>query len=126
MKTEAITESIIKNYKILSEKSTVKSNQDGIKTFWGLNYKPKNKSEGYVNEIGSIQRKNAKIQIRDGEIFRFKKPLFSTWNKALKNINAMLENMISNYENSEVVKKTNVKVLIFPKYFWERVSKIKK
>ena len=126
MKTETISASIIKNYKILSEKSTVKSSQAGVKTFWGLNYKPKNKSEGYINEIGSIQRKNAKIQIRDGEILRFKKPLFSTWNKALKNINAMLENIISNYENSEVVKKTNVNVLVFPKDFFERMSKATK
>ena len=125
MKTEAIKESIINNYKILSAKSKVKS-ADNIITTWGLNYRKNDKQIGFVNELGLIQRKKAKIEIKDDEIKVLKKPFFSTWKKTLKNMNEMLETIITNLNNPSVVSKRYVKVLCFPKDFIEKLSKLNK
>ena len=89
MRTEAIKESIINNYKILSTKSKVKKDNNIITT-WGLSYRKNDKQIGFINELGLVQRKKAKIEIRDGEIKMLKKPFFSSWNQTLKNINEML------------------------------------
>jgi len=124
MKTEAIEQSIINNYKILAKKTAVKSNQGDIKTIWGLQYRQNNKQEGFVSEIGSIGRKKAKIEIRNNELKTIKKPLFSTWNKTLKNINTMLEDIIANFDNPNVVTKKYVNLLCFPRDCAERLAKI--
>ena len=123
MKTEVIKESIINNYKILSAKSKVKSDQNIITT-WGLNYRKNDKWIGFVSELGYVQRKNAKIEIKDGEINMLKKPFFSTWNKTLKNMNRMLEEIITNLSNQNVVSKKYVKILCFPKDFLDKLSKV--
>ena len=125
MKTEAIKESIINNYKFLSAKSRVKP-KDDIITTWGLNYRKNDKQIGFVNELGLVQRKKAKIEIKDDEIKMLKKPFFATWNKTLKNINEMLETIIINLNNQSVVSKKYVKVLGFPKEFIEKLSKLQK
>ncbi len=122
MKTEAVKESIINNYKILSAKSKVKSDQNVITT-WGLNYKKNDKQIGFVSELGFVQRKKAKIEIKNDEISMLKKPFFSTWNRTLKNINKMLEDIIANVNNRDVVSKKYVKILCFPKDFWDKLSK---
>lgn len=126
MKTEAIKESIVNNYKILSAKSKVKSTENNVITTWGLNYRKNDKPIGFVNELGLIQRKKAKIEIKDNEIRMLKKPFFSTWNKTLKNINEMLETIITNLNNQSVVSKKYVKILCFPKEFIDKLSKIRK
>ena len=122
MKTEAVKESIINNYKILSAKSKVKSDQNVITT-WGLNYKKNDKQIGFVSELGFVQRKKAKIEIKNDEISMLKKPFFSTWNRTLKNINKMLEDIIANVNNRDVVSKKYVKILCFPKDFLDKLSK---
>ena len=124
MKTEAIEQSIINNYKILAKKTAVKSNQGDIKTIWGLQYRQNNKQEGFVSEIGSIGRKKAKIEIRNNELKTIKKPLFSTWSKTLRNINTMLEDIIANFDNPNVVTKKYVNLLCFPRDCAERLAKI--
>ena len=122
MKTEAIKESIINNYKILSEKSKVKINDNNITT-WGLNYKKNDKPFGFVSELGVVQRKKAKIEIRDGEMKMLKKPFFLTCNKTLKNINSMLESIIINFDNPSVVSKRYLKLLCFKEDFWDKLLK---
>ena len=127
MKTEAVTKSIIDNYRILYEKTNViKPHKEHFMTTWGLNFVPKGKNEGFVNEIGSINRKKSKVEIRNGELIRVKKPFFSTWNRTLNNINKMLKNMISEYENNEIVVKKYLNAIAFSKEFVERLSKIKR
>lgn len=124
MKTEAIEQSIINNYKILAKKTAIKSNQGDIKTIWGLQYRHNDKQEGFVSEIGSIGRKKAKIEIRNNELRTIKKPLLSTWSKTLKNINTMLEDIIANFDNPNVVTKRYVNILCFPVDVAERLAKI--
>ena len=122
MKTESIMESIVSNYRILSAKSKIK-HTNNIITTWGLNYRKNDKQIGFVNELGLVQRKKAKIEIKDNEINLLKKPFFSTWNKTLKNMNEMLETIITNLDNQSVVSKKYVKILCFPKDFIEKLSK---
>lgn len=126
MKTEAIKQSIISNYKILAKKSKVKSNQGNIITVWGLNYRLNDKPIGFVNELGLIERKKVRIEICNNELKTVKKPFFSTWNKALKNINSMLEDMIANLNNPDVIRKRYVNFLCLPKDFAEKIAKIYK
>lgn len=114
------------NYKILAERSKVKSNKGDIITIWGLNYRMNDKPIGFVNELGLIKRKKAKIEIENNELKTVKKPFFLTWNKVLKNINKMLEDMIANLDNSDVVKKRYVNLLCFSNDFAEKVSRIHK
>ena len=124
MKTEAIQQSIINNYKILAKKTAIKSNQGDIKTIWGLQYSPNNKQEGFVSEIGSIGRKKAKIEIRNNELKTIKKPLLSTWSKTLKSINTMLEDIIANFDNPDIVTKRYVNLLCFPVDVADRLASI--
>ena len=123
MKTETIKQSIISNYKILALQSKNKK-QGNIVSVWGLNYKQNNKPEGFVNELGLIQRKSAKIELRDDEIKKIKKPFFSTWKKTLENINTMLEQIIVDFDNPNAVSKTYVNIVCFPKELAERLEKI--
>ena len=125
MKTEAIKESIVNNYKILSAKSKTRPT-DNMITTWGLNYRKNDKQIGFVNELGIIQHKKSKIEIKDNEINMLKKPFFLSWNKALKNINEMLETIIINLNNQSAVSKKYVKILCFPIDFLDKMSKIKK
>ena len=126
MKTEAIKQSIVSNYKILAEKSHVKSNQGDIVTTWGLNYNLNNKPFGFVNELGEVETKKAKIQIKNDEINKINKPFFSTWKRTLKTMNTMLENIISNYDNPEIVRQSYVNILCFKKELLERLTGVSK
>ena len=121
MKTEAVKESIVNNFRILSAKSKIKP-ADNIITTWGLNYRKNDKPIGFVNELGLIQRKKAKIEIKDNEIKLLKKPFFTTWKKTLQNMNEMLETIIINLNNQSVASKKYVKVLCFPKKFIDKLS----
>lgn len=123
MKTDAIKQSIISNYKILSEKSKMQSNQGNIRTVWGLNYTPNGRHIGFVSEFGLIERKGAKIDIRENKVIPRKRPFYMTWKHALQNINSMLENIITNYDNTEIVRKRYVNIFCFPEKFLNKMSK---
>jgi len=92
----------------------------------GLVYK-KDGVQGFVNQIGVIERNRSSIRIVNGnELQLQKKPFYLTWKRTLANIDAMLKNTIENINNSEVVTKNVVNVLCFPESFVERLAKIGK
>ena len=118
MKTKSIQQQIISNFNILSEKTNkIKPQKKNFHTIWGLQYRPKTESEGSINEIGRITRKNTVIKIENNKITKINKSNFSTWGKALVNINKMLEDMVTNFNNCDIVKPKFLDLLIFPKDF---------
>ena len=126
MKTEAIKQQILKNYKQLSQLAHVEPKKANVLPAWGLSYK-KNGVSGFVNQIGVIERGRSAIRIiRENEIQLQKKPFFITWKRALKNINTMLQNIIENFDNKDAVTKRVVNILCFPKDVAERLSKLAK
>ena len=125
MKTEAIKQQIINNYRQISQLAHVEKTQEHLLPTWGIVYKHNN-TRGFINQVGTIERNRSSIQIIDGnEIKLQKKPFYLTWKRTLKNINAMLENTIRNINNSEIVDKRVLNIMTFPKDFIERLSKIK-
>ena len=71
MKTEAIKETIISQFKTISKKAKVTPEKEHIMPTWGLVYK-NNGTRGLVTQFGTIERNGAKIDIVDGEIRRLK------------------------------------------------------
>ena len=121
MKTEAIKQQIIANYRELSKLAHVKQTKENVLPIWGIAYK-KGCTFGFVSQIGMIERNNSAIRIaEEGEIQLQRKTLFSTWKRTLKNINTMLQTIISNIDNQDVVKKRVLDVRYFPKGTLERV-----
>lgn len=125
MKTDAIKKTIVSQFKTISEKAKVTPEREHYVPTWGLVYK-NNGTRGFVNQLGTIERNGAKIDIVDGEVRQVKKPFFSTWKRTLKNISNMLKKVDENLDNDKVVTKNIVNVLCFPKDFAERISKINK
>ncbi len=95
-----------------------------INRFGGLKYKHNN-IEGFVSEIGIIERGKAQININNGKLEKIKKPFFSTWKRTLSKINNMLNSMTENFSN-KTVKQTQVNVLVFPEEAAKRISEIQK
>lgn len=125
MKTEAIKETIVSQFKTISKKAKVTPEKEHIVPTWGLVYK-NNGTRGLVTQFGTIERNGAKIDIVDGEVRQVKKPFFSTWKRTLKNISTMLGKVDENLENEKVVTKNIVNIFCFPKDLAERISKINK
>ena len=91
---------------------------------WGLNYR-KNATKGFVAETGYITRNSAQIQIdNNGNVNLIKKPFFASWKRTLKNISNMLEDITTNYNDKDIVKKRVVRILCFSKKDSERLAKI--
>ena len=123
MKTEAIKQQILNNYKQLSQLAHVKPEKQNIISTWGIVYREKGAS-GFVNQLGVIERGSSAIRITgENEILLQKKPFYITWKRALKNVNTMLQNTIANIDNKNVVSKRVVNILCFPKEALERLSK---
>ena len=124
MKTEAIKQQILDNYKRLSQLAHVKPEKENLLPAWGLSYR-KNGTSGFVNQIGVIERGRSAIRItNEKEIQLQKKPFFMTWKRVLKNMNTMLQSTIENIDNKDVVTKKIVNVLCFSKDAAERLSKL--
>ena len=121
MKTDAIKQNIISNYKQLSAMAKVKPDKKSEIPVWGLNYKKQGVS-GFVGEFGNIRRNRASIRISENNIQLVKKPFFSTWKRTLKKINNMLADVKSNINNKNIVNKKVVTLLCFPK---DTLSKLK-
>ena len=125
MKTEAIKQQILSNYKQLSQLAHVEKTQEHLLPTWGIVYKHNN-THGFINQIGTIQRNRSSIQIVDGkEIKLQKKPFYLTWKRTLKKMNSMLENTIQNINNREIVDKRILNIMVFPQEFIERLRKIR-
>ena len=121
MKTEAIKQQIITNYKRLSQLAQVPATEKNVVPAWGLVYK-RNHTSGFVNQIGVIERNSSSVRVVNGEELQLqKKPFYLTWKKTLKNINTMLENTIENIDNEKVVTKKVVRILCFPKEAIEKL-----
>ena len=121
MRTDAIKQNIINNYKQLSAMAKVKPDKKSEIPVWGLNYKKQGVS-GFVGEFGNIRRNCASIRISENNIQLVKKPFFSTWKRTLKKINNMLADVKSNINNKNIVNKKVVTLLCFPK---DTLSKLK-
>ena len=113
MKTEAIKQAIVTKFKTISERAKVTPEKEHIIPTWGLSYKHRG-TEGFVNQLGVIERNGSEINITNGEVRQVKKPFYMTWNRALKKINTMLGNVEENLDNEKVVKKRVVNILTFP------------
>jgi len=87
---------------------------------WGLKFK-KDSVSGFIHQDGKIIRNNTEIQILGCRIKKIKKPFFSTWNKTLKNINQMLQDVKENY-NTKFVRKKLIYISVLPK---EKIEKFK-
>ena len=114
MKIEIIKQNIINNYKQLSNMSKVSSHNKSEIPVWGLNYK-RNGVSGFIGETGNISRNHSNIKVSKDSIHLIKKPIFSTWKRALSKINDMLEDTKSNINNKNIVNKKVVTFLCFPK-----------
>ena len=126
MKIEAIKAEIVENYKQLSHLAHVKPEKENIVPTWGLSYR-KNRTSGFVNQIGVIERGRSTICITDGgKIQLQKKPFFMTWKMVLKNMNTMLQNTIESINNKDVVTKNIVNLLCFSEDAAKRLSKLAK
>ena len=126
MRTDNISNSILDNFYKLSylAKTNIKKVDENYKPLWGLKYKHNN-IEGFVSEIGIIERGKAQININNGKLEKIKKPFFSTWKRTLSKINNMLNSMTENFSN-KTVKQTQVNVLVFPEEAAKRISEIQK
>ena len=126
MRTDNISNSILDNFNKLSylAKTNIKKVDENYKPLWGLKYKHNN-IEGFVSEIGIIERGKAQININNGKLEKIKKPFFSTWKRTLSKINNMLNSMTENFSN-KTVKQTQVNVLVFPEEAAKRISEIQK
>ncbi len=122
MKTEAIKQQIISNYRQLSDIARVRRVDPNKFPAWGISYKDKGVS-GFVNQIGVVERNGAKIRINGDEVELKHKAFFSTWKRTLNNINKMLQSTIENIENQDVVKKKIVNILCFSKEAAEKLQK---
>lgn len=127
MKTERISGSIIKNYNKLSSmaEANVKKVDSNYLPVWGLEYKHE-KLDGFVSKFGIISCGKTEIDIHNGKINKIKKPFFSTWKKALKRVDNMLQNMAEKFDNKNgdgerVVKQNQINLLVFSQ---EAVRKI--
>lgn len=124
MKTEALQQQIVENYKQLSRLAQVKQTERNIVPTWGLVYKH-NGTSGFVNQIGVIERNHSSIRIVNGNELQLQnKPFYLTYKRILKNINTMLKNIIENINNNKIVTKRVVNIFCFPKNFAERLAKI--
>ena len=125
MKTEAIKQQIINNYRQISQLAHVEKTQEHLLPTWGIVYKHNN-TRGFINQVGTIERNRSSIQIVDGkEIKLQKKPFYLTWKRTLKKMNSMLENTIQNINNREIVDKRILNIIVFPQEFIERLRKIR-
>lgn len=114
MKTEAIQKSIINNYSKLSKMANIPNDKNHIYS-WGLRYKG-DRGEGYINQLGLVERYKTKIAIEKGsKVHCIKKPFYLSWKFSLQRINVMLEDTIANLNNKEVVTKNVVSFLRFIK-----------
>lgn len=126
MKTGAIKQQILSNYKQLSQLAQEPATNKNVVSAWGVNYKQKN-TRGFINQMGLIERNRSSIQIVNGNELKLnKKPFYMTWKRALKNINNMLQDGIANFNNKEVVHKRVVSLVCFTKEAANKLSKIAK
>lgn len=126
MKTEAIKSEILDSYRQLSKLAQVKQEKEHYLPIWGINY-DRDRVSGFVNQVGVIERKRASVRIEEGnEIKLLKKNPFLSWNRVLKNINIMLQDIIKNIDNAEVVKKNIVNLLCFSEEQVEKITKAAK
>ena len=126
MKTETIKQQILDNYRQLSQLAHVEPEKENIIPAWGLSYR-KNRTSGFVNQIGVIERGCSAIRITDGgKIQLQKKPFFMTWKMVLKDMNTMLQNTIESINNKDVVTKNIVNLLGFSEDAAKRLSKLAK
>ena len=112
--------SIINNFDKISRIAKEPMKQTGKIPVWELKFKKDNIS-GFVHQDGKIIRNNTEIQILGYRIKKIKKPFFSTWNRTLKNINQMLQDIKENY-NTKFVRKKIIYTSILPK---EKIEKFK-
>lgn len=151
MKTLAIQNEIVKNYKNIS--NIVKKPFDkktGTAYLWSLKNKVNNEKTGFVSQLGIISIETNKkektgslfkdfaikiynniaknfdseIQILDGDIKKIKKPLFSTWAETLDGFNAMLKNTTDNINNKNLIKRNQLALLCFTKETSKRLQEI--
>ena len=123
MKTEAIKQQILDNYRQLFQLAHVEPKKENIIPVLGISYK----RSGFVNQIGVIKRGRSAIRItNENGIQLEKKPFYMTWKRVLKNINTMLQNTIENIDNKDIVTKKVVNVLCFPQDMLKRIAKLSK
>ena len=126
MKTEAIKQQIIANYRELSRLANVKQTTENVIPTWGLVYK-KGCTFGFVSQIGMIERNNSAIRIVNQEEIQLQRKSFlSTWKRTLKNINKMLQKTISDFNNEKVVKKRVLNIHCFSEEMINKLSKYSK
>lgn len=121
MKTEQISASIVNSYKKLSSMAEVNMQPAGKNYLptWHLRYKH-NRINGYVCQLGFVERGKTKIIIRNEKINKVKKPFFLSWKKTLTKIDNMLKDMIKQFNNKQsngkkVVQQGQINILCFPK-----------
>ena len=112
MKTEIIKQQILQNYSLLSQLAHVKPKEENLIPVWGLSYR-RNRTSGFVRQIGLIKTGCSSVSITGNEIRLAKKPFYMTWNRVLKNINTMLQNIIDNIDNKDIVTKKIVNIVRF-------------
>ena len=122
MKIESIKQNIIGNYQKLSEMSRIPKTEENFVPIWGLVYR-KGATNGFVNQLGIVEKGNSAIRVNDEDITMVKKPFFMTWKQALKGIDRMLKNTIDNFDNSKVVTKNRLNVHTFPEEFINNLTK---
>ena len=125
MKVDIIKQSIVNRFEAISKKSKVKPEKENIIQTWGMIYKNKG-TKGFVNELGTIQRNRAKIDIVKGEIRQVKKPFYKTWKQTLRSFDDMLAQIEENLDNKDIIEKRTVNLLCFPKDFADKIDAISK
>lgn len=120
MKVGAIGQRVVNNYKLLSDLCKVDNAEENIVSIWGLSYK---KGSGFINQLGHIERGRIEITLnKNNKINLVKKPSWITWNYALRKINSMLENTISNLDNPNIVIKRIINIFCFPQKVIEKLN----
>ena len=124
MKIESVKQNIIGNYQKLSELSYVSKTKENVVPIWGLIYR-KGATNGYVDQLGMVEKGNSEIRIQGDDIKMVKKPFFITWKQALKGIDKMLKNSLKNFDNEKVVTKNVLNIHFFPENFIQKLSSVK-
>lgn len=105
MKTQTINQTVLTNYKKLT--TLVKDSGVASDSFWKVSYK-KRGIYSNVNGFGEVKRNFTAAAIHSNWIDITRKPFYIGREHALKKINKVLENIINNFDNTNLVKKENI------------------
>lgn len=102
MKTQTINQTVMRNYKIIS--NMIKESALTLDSFWKTSYK-NGRVRGSVNGCGEINRNFMTAVVHSNWVDVTRKPFFFSRERALKKINKVLEGIINNFGDNKIVTK---------------------